>query len=358
MNPGKDAGAVSMTIDEHKGKRSPYWDNIKGVLIFLVVFAHCLYGLREQETISVIVKGIYFFHMPAFVFVSGYFSKRRSARTREAFLRLAVAYAIITAPFIVRAMVNGTDPHLLRPYFSAWYLLALMGWRGIAPCFEKVRGIIPIFVVFSLLVGFWPDVGGQKILAVNKIVTFLPFFMAGYLLPEDKVRTILEKDSGKRFFIGVSAAAAGAAIGIAGAHLLNIEMKQLLPGAYAALGYQEPLARLCIFAVAFLAITAILYLTPDRAIPFVTKSGRNSMSIYLVHRIITIWFYEAAFIGGLRIRWQLLLAFALAVCICLCFGSDRVGRFVDKMTSSKTFAVVIFGLLFIVPIVWKMVLAM
>ena len=58
-----------------QNKRSPYWDNIKGFLLLLVVFAHCLYNLREDPLNALVVKSIYYFHMPAFVFVSGYFSK-------------------------------------------------------------------------------------------------------------------------------------------------------------------------------------------------------------------------------------------------------------------------------------------
>ena len=51
--------------------RSFYWDNCKGFLIILVVFAHFLIGLQGQyDMTTVIVNTIYMFHMPAFVFVS------------------------------------------------------------------------------------------------------------------------------------------------------------------------------------------------------------------------------------------------------------------------------------------------
>lgn len=41
--------------------RSAYWDNIKGFLIFLVVFAHCLYDHQDKAAIDAIVKSIYLF---------------------------------------------------------------------------------------------------------------------------------------------------------------------------------------------------------------------------------------------------------------------------------------------------------
>ncbi len=356
MKSGKESIEVIPTARElQKGQRSPYWDNIKGILIFLVVFAHCLYGLTEKDLISAIVKGVYFFHMPAFVFVSGYFSKRGSAHSGKAYLRLVAAYGIITIPFIVRAMINGDALYLLRPYFSAWYLLAVMGWRLIAPCFEKVRGILPLCILFSLLVGFWPDAGGQKVLAVNKIVTFLPFFMAGYLLPENDVEVFRKKPS--RYIVGMTAAVAGFAAGVFVAARLDVRMKHLLPGAYSSSGCHDLLIRICVFGVAFLAIVALCGLTPEKNIPFITKFGRHSMSIYLFHRLITIWFYEAAFIEALRVRWQLALALVLTACILLCFGSNYASRVVNWMTSNKTFIAVIYGLLMVVPLILKTVLA-
>lgn len=51
-------------------KRNPYWDNFKGILIILVVFAHYLWAYRYQPVSNTLVRYIYMFHMPAFIFVS------------------------------------------------------------------------------------------------------------------------------------------------------------------------------------------------------------------------------------------------------------------------------------------------
>lgn len=54
--------------------RSGLFDNIKCLLIFLVVFGHML----EPQTgggVNFIYLNIYSFHMPAFIFVSGWFSR-------------------------------------------------------------------------------------------------------------------------------------------------------------------------------------------------------------------------------------------------------------------------------------------
>ena len=53
-------------------QRSLYWDTLKGILIILVVFGHCGTALGDK-----LISSIYIFHMPLFVLISGYFSKKQ-----------------------------------------------------------------------------------------------------------------------------------------------------------------------------------------------------------------------------------------------------------------------------------------
>ena len=58
-------------------ERDYLYDNIKGILIILVVLCHFLgYAMIKSDTVvrSFIIF-IYYFHMPLFIFISGYFSK-------------------------------------------------------------------------------------------------------------------------------------------------------------------------------------------------------------------------------------------------------------------------------------------
>ena len=78
-------------------KRSLYWDHIKGFLILLVVFAHVLYQLRASGYIDATVDYIYMFHMPAFVFVSGYFGKSENSRNFRNIFKLIFLYFIFNS---------------------------------------------------------------------------------------------------------------------------------------------------------------------------------------------------------------------------------------------------------------------
>ena len=51
------------------------FDNIKFILIFLVVFGHMLEFTPGYTNTHDIYRIIYSFHMPVFIFVSGYFAR-------------------------------------------------------------------------------------------------------------------------------------------------------------------------------------------------------------------------------------------------------------------------------------------
>lgn len=51
-------------------ERDYYFDNLKAVLIFLVVLGHFLLPIHGDNPLVVVKRLIYIFHMPLFVFVS------------------------------------------------------------------------------------------------------------------------------------------------------------------------------------------------------------------------------------------------------------------------------------------------
>ena len=308
--------------------RSPYWDNIKGVLILLVVFAHCLFGIQDKEANRVIVDFIYYFHMPAFVFVSGFFSKSERSRSANSIIQLLVGYLIFMLPFIFWKIHNGAEPKLINPYYSAWYLLALAVWRVITPYLAKFKHIMPAIIIFSILVGFWKTVNGNTTLAINKVVTFWPYFMAGYLLNGETLENkIKSKPAIQRLGLGTISVICGVLLQIASYKTLNMSKNDLLPNAYKGVNFVDPASRIVIMLVSAFFILGFLYLSANKKIPFITMAGRNSMSIYLFHRIFTMIFSNYA--QPYRARIQILLAVLATVAIALVFGNDFVSKYVN-----------------------------
>ena len=77
-------------------------DNIKVVLIFLVVFGHLIERyIDTSDTLMAIYMFIYIFHMPLFIYISGYLSKNVN-KSKKIFLKdLLIPYNISRMDFMV-----------------------------------------------------------------------------------------------------------------------------------------------------------------------------------------------------------------------------------------------------------------
>lgn len=116
-------------------ERDFHIDNIKGVLIFLVVLGHMLGYL--QETHSAFATGvrtfIYFFHMPGFIFMSGYLAKGFLQKQYKAEKLLSFAWLYLLFKDAIELV------HFIfeRPYFetahhpAVWALIVLLFCGGI-----------------------------------------------------------------------------------------------------------------------------------------------------------------------------------------------------------------------------------
>ncbi len=314
--------------DNNEHSRSSYWDNCKGFLIILVVFAHFLYDLQAQhEWNTVLVNAIYMFHMPAFVFVSGYFSKSENSRSLRSILLLIVAYLLYTAGFIVFNLYNGIPViSLTYPYYSAWYILALVIWRLVTPYIAKIRGILFLLISFSVLSGFWAEFD-LKYTAV-KVIVFYPFFMAGYLLQPETVKKLQQNSSKKRILSGVILLFIATVCGFLATKYFHITMQDMLPNYYVRQGLEPAFARGSILVVAGFCIVSMLLISAEKHIPLLTKAGRNTLAVYLLHRPVTLWFTSAVLNNSEQ--EQILKACVGTVLIIVVFGSEVVSGSLKK----------------------------
>jgi fucose 4-O-acetylase-like acetyltransferase len=82
-------------------ERDYYFDNAKFLLIFLVVFGHLISPVKDQsELVYTIYNFIYTFHMPAFILISGYFTK---GFFKKGYLRKILKKVLI--PYIIFQVV-------------------------------------------------------------------------------------------------------------------------------------------------------------------------------------------------------------------------------------------------------------
>ena len=312
------------------GKRSFYWDNIKGILIVLVVFAHILYQLQHiSNTVNYLVDSIYLFHMPAFIFVSGYFGKSKNSRSFASVMKWVFLYFIFNS---IMGFIYGFSS-LLQPLYSCWYLLSLIVWRISAPYLAKFRFIVPIAFVSALLVGFFPTI--DNTLALSRTIAFYPFYLLGYLCQEKQIDRLLQISNFRRIFIGIYTFIILSVISAVCCQYFGYTDSALTMGAYSS-GIKSLLGRAVMFLIATLSITALCFLSPNRKIPLLSTFGKNSLWIFLLHRPITL--IVSRFLNRLKdYSWAVILISAIVtVLIGLLFGNDVVSRYLNSFAQSGT----------------------
>ena len=310
---------------KEKNPRIQYWDNIKGILIILTVFAHILFQLQNNfNTVNCLVDYIYMFHMPAFVFVSGYFGKSERSRSAAAIIRLIFLYFIFNS---IMGFIFGFE-HLLVPMYSYWYLLALIIWRLTAHHLAKFREINLILFIIAVFAGFFPSI--DNTFAASRIIAFYPFYMLGYKLTEEKNDELVRIKYTKRLVKGIAVlAAAGAAAYFAYSYFVYSD-NSLQMFSYAA--PIDSLGRIALFIIAFLAIYALRNICPDKKIPLLSMLGRNSLWIFLFHRPFTLWLSDWLINKSIGV---ILIASALGtIAICIAFGNEFAVKYFNRFADS------------------------
>ena len=309
---------------ERVGQRNIYWDNVKGLLILLVVLGHYLILYVDKGVAGPLVSTVYYwiysFHMPLFVFVSGYFSDRLERGRSKAVFRLLIPFFIFNSLmqfWFFRQTGQYAGP--LMPVYVNWYLLALFIWRMLLPEILAIRGILLISFVSAFAVGFLDSINNY--LALCRVVAFLPFFILGYRARVDHWEHFFDRRNLKTFIFLVATVSIVYLFGIS-----NI----LSTYVFIAFPYPAPkvvwlVIRVAYFVLAVCAGFAVLCICPRSHIPILTKAGRNSLLIFLIHRYLTFVFncYVPIEVWS---DWYLPIAVLVSIATLLILGLDLFAK--------------------------------
>lgn len=293
--------------------------------MFLVVFAHILFQLQDKsELINSVVDYIYMFHMPAFVFVSGYLGKSERSHSFEGIIKLIFLYFIFNS---LMGFACGF-PSLLVPLYSYWYLLALIAWRLTAHHLARFKEINLILFAVALFVGFYPSI--DNTFAVARIICFYPYYMIGYQMSKEKSTEFLSKKYSKRMAVGLLLLVITAVIAFAAYSFFRYNDSALMMGCY-----REPVAsfgRIVLYIISFLAIYILRCITPEKNIPLLTKFGQNSLWIYILHRPFTLVMSEV--IGKYSDSFIILVSIPATIILCMILGSDLAAKYLNRFLAS------------------------
>jgi len=179
------ASSLHTTEAKPPHERLYLFDNLKAMLITLVVLGH-VFELITSSLLDVAYSFIYMFHMPLFIFCSGYFAKHNP---KKILTGIAVPYVLFQLIYILFGRhVLGRGYLIIQfttPYWILWYLLAMFAWMLVLPVIDYFtdtkRGMIITVcasVLLGLAAGFDSTMG--YFMSLSRIFYFFPFFVAGY----------------------------------------------------------------------------------------------------------------------------------------------------------------------------------
>lgn len=334
-----------MTVLQKGDTRDYHVDNIKGVLIFLVVCGHFLSYLQDQQlTFAIGVRTfIYFFHMPGFIFMSGYLAKgflKKRNKTEKllsyGWLYLLFKNGIALVHFIFRRPYFANGSHtgvliaivllftvgiwLLAQVYSCfplfrkgfvllvvgysvlktdmftigsapWYLLALILWHIVLYLTKEKKAayVLAAAVLLAAFANYQESIG--KFLTLSRAINFMPFFLLGFYMTPERLRQTVDGKGRRGFFSVVFLLAAGAIIlnGRAVKKWLGVFFFGVSPySKLLKLGewyyYAAPLTCILWMLCTVVLLFGLFALCP-RGKTFLAKLGRNTIGIYIIHRL-------------------------------------------------------------------------
>lgn len=276
--------------------RIALWDNCKFLLVYLVVLGHVANQMVDTARgVRIVFMLIYLFHMPAFVFISGLFSKRNINEKRYThifeYLLLYIFFNVYMG-LVRMAILGEINFQLFATPSAPWYAFALFAFcmitiflRRLPPCYLMVMTL-----VLGCMIGYDRSVG--DFLALGRIFVFYPFFLAGYYLEPDQVAAFVKKKPVKiaavLLFVAVTV--------ILYLHLKKLYPMRMLLTAHNNFDFLERkilkkrfggfmyggLVRAGYYVISGLMTVGFIALVPAKE-SILSRLGRRSMAVYTFH---------------------------------------------------------------------------
>ena len=275
-------------------KRIYNLDNVKVILMLLVIIGHTLLNSYGDDSIEYIRFICRCFTMPLFTFISGYLTKKEQAFWKNVKYLLYPCLLFTVVNDILQILVT---PNYVfswkQPGFAMWYLLALFIYRVLLPYLLRIKYVLLLSFLLSWLVGFIPFIGNDY--SLSRIFCFLPYFLLGYFVAHENRFSII-KDAiftklnwrGYLVFIVL--------------FLFWAFVIERYPGVTYATGFTNGFGlsikglfvRIALQVTIVITGFCVMKICPNKE-TFYTKYGSNTMNVYLLHALVVLPFIYLVF---------------------------------------------------------------
>lgn len=294
-------------------------DNLKCFLIICVVIGHML----ELVYAGAGYRLIYSFHMPAFIFVSGYFARFGK---RKIVSSLIYPYILFQSLYLVfDAVVIKQDLEILKfqyttPFWLLWFLMVLAFYHLLIPFMQGTKPVYLMIVgcALSLIMGFDQSIGYYFSLA--RFFTFLPYFILGMVWKQMNLEILLKNYLFR--FLNVICV-------LATCYFLGKYTYISNPMLYGSNSYANAQYSILIkFMLMLCGINWILFfmwIFPKFKIPVISSIGKNTLTVFLLHGFIKCYLGKAGGIFMYSRNVNIGLAVLISFLIVLLLGNKYIG---------------------------------
>lgn len=283
-----------MSTPSREQRGETFFLNLRFLLILCVFVSNAIEPLISRMSgMHSLYMWIFTFHMPLFVFVTGYFAKASltGSAGRKVLVQIGMQYIIFQTLYsildVTLFQVDQIHHSFFAPYLLLWFLASHLCWRLILLLLQKLSPFqqIAAALILGILVGYLPLDGTW--LSVSRTFVFLPFFIAGYHFSFDWIEQLLTR---KYRMVGIL-------LSLTLFFALMIVGIEFVPGwLYGSMTYMQLdtaywYAGLIRFALYFLQLFAgacFLAFVPQRA-SRLTDYGRRTLYVFLLHGLLIRW---------------------------------------------------------------------
>ncbi|MBQ6440371.1 MAG: acyltransferase family protein [Mogibacterium sp.] len=293
------------------------YDNIKALLIFLVVLGHMTTDyVSDSHLIRWTTLWIYTFHMPAFIFLSGLVHKQYITEERAALgirgetrLRLDKVLGFFLCGYGLKVFLQftrtlmGQNPlwHWIEEPGIPWYLFVMAEYELLFYLMRRIDAkakpwmMITGAFALSAVIGYFPAVGDA--FCLSRMINFLPIYMIGYYLDMKEFNEFFE---GRRWLktagcTGIIVSMAVCCHGKWGMYswrkwFTGRRSYEFLQDFFSYAYSNGWWIRLAVWAAAIAITLSVIAAIPDKDLGFITTVGSRTLNVYFWHRPVCYLF--------------------------------------------------------------------
>lgn len=282
---------MEMTQNTNKHPRDYGFDNIRAILIACVVLGHLLEVCTPFRGHRFIYQTIYSFHVPIFIFISGYFARYNAKKVLFSWVFPLFIFQILYIT-VERLLNINTTFQFSTPYWHLWFLLVCIFYQFLIPAYETTsfpKQILALICVtiLSVVTGFDKTMGHY--MALSRFFVFQPWFLLGYYFRKYHARQP-EILFTKRKVLHSGVIIVVLCISIIAIYKCNLPNK-IFYGSYPYDNVPTDLIyRLIVMLASFVWLVffvKILRPLMQKKIPLITTLGQNTLPVYTLHAFAT-----------------------------------------------------------------------